>query len=180
MTITSIRHTLPRLALLAAAAVALLALSACGSSDVTRARLERNLPKTFANLYVQQAQLLGHKRITVQSLHAQAQCDKGGPEVADHGPGADWICLMRWNDPNVPLPDGSGKFELNVHSNDCYTAGGPSKLVGLITITDKNGNDVDNPVFEFDSCFNPNSTNNPTGVNIPPPASAPPPKATKG
>ena len=169
MNITSIRHTLPRLALLAAAAVALIALSACGSSDVTRARLERNLPKTFANLYVQQAQLLGHKGITVTSLHAQAQCDKGGPKVADHGPGADWICLMRWNDPNVPLPDGSGKFELNVHSNDCYTAGGPSKLVGLITITDRHGNDVDNPVFEFDSCFDPNATNKPTGVTIAPP-----------
>jgi hypothetical protein len=179
MDITSIRHTLPRLALLAAAAVALLALSACGGSDVTRARLERNLPKTFANLYVQQAQLLGHKGITAASLHAKAQCDKGGPKTADPGPGADWICLMKWNDPNVPLPDGSGKFELNVHSNDCYTAGGPSKLVGLITITDKHGNDVDNPVFEFDSCFDPNATNKPAGVTIPPPPAAPP-KTTKG
>jgi hypothetical protein len=80
---------------------------------------------------------------------------------------------MRWNDPNVPLPDGSGKFELNAHSNDCYTAGGPSKLVGLITITDKNGKDVDNPVFEFDSCFNPKSSNKPTGVNIPAPPTSP-------
>jgi hypothetical protein len=88
---------------------------------------------------------------------------------------------MRWNDANVPLPDGSGKFELNVHSNDCYTAGGPSKLVGLITITDTHGKDVDNPVFEFDSCFDPNSSNKPTGVNIPPPAPSPtPPKVTKG
>jgi hypothetical protein len=181
MNTTSIRRTLPRLAVLVAAGVALVALSACGSSDVTRARLERNLPQTFANLYVQQAQLLGHKGITFQSLHAQAQCDKGGPKAPDHGPGADWICLMRWNDPNVPLPDGSGKFELNVHSNDCYTAGGPSKLVGLITITDTHGKNVDNPVFEFDSCFDPNSSNKPTGVNIPPPTPSPtPPKVTKG
>jgi hypothetical protein len=175
------RRALSRLVLPIAAAAALLALTACGSSDVTRARLERNLPQTFSNLYVQQAKLLGHKGITVQSLHAQAQCDKGGPKAPDHGPGADWICLMRWNDPNVPLPDGSGKFELNVHSNDCYTAGGPSKLVGLITITDTHGNDVDNPVFEFDSCFDPNSSNKPTGVNIPPPASSStPPKVAKG
>jgi hypothetical protein len=161
------------------AAVCAVALSACGGTDVTRARLERNLPQTFANLYVQQAQVLGHQGITVASLHAQAQCDKGGPKLADHGPGADWICLMRWNDPNVPLPDASGKFELNVHSNDCYTAGGPSKLVGSITITDKHGNDVDNPVFEFDSCFNPNATNKPTGVTIPPPPASPP-TVTKG
>jgi hypothetical protein len=180
MNTTLIPRFLPRLAFLVAAAVALVSLSACGSSDVTRARLERNLPQTFSNLYVQQAKLLGHKGVTVASLHAQAQCDKGGPKAPDRGPGADWICLMRWNDPNVPLPDGSGKFELNTHSNDCYTAGGPSKLVGLITITDKHGKDVDNPVFEFDSCFDPNSSNKPTGVNIPPPASTPPPKVTKG
>ena len=166
ITITRLRGV----AVAALLGVAVLALSACGGgSDVTRARLERSLPQTFANLYVQQAGLLGHKGITVQSLHAQAQCDKGGPKAPDHGPGADWICLMRWNDPNVPLPDGSGKFELNVHSNDCYTAGGPSKLVGLITITDKNGKDVDNPVFEFDGCFDPHGSNEPTGVNIPPP-----------
>jgi hypothetical protein len=150
-----------------------LILAGCGSSDVTKARLERDLPQTFSNLYVQQAKLLGHPHITVQSLHAQAQCDKGGPKVADHGPGADWICLMRWNDPNVKLPDGSGKFEINAHSNDCYTAGGPSKLVGLQTITDTHSNDVPNPVFEFDSCFNPRSSNAPTGVSIATPTPTP-------
>ena len=36
-------------------------------------------------------------------------------------------------------PEGYGKFELNVHSNDCYTAGGPSKLTGFLTITDTHG-----------------------------------------
>ena len=156
MTITSrtMRRLLP-LVLLAAGAVVL---SACGaSSSVTRARLERNLPVTFSNLYVQQAAILGHRGITAQNLHAKAQCDKGGPKRPDQGPGSDWICLMKWHDPNVPLPDGYGKFELNAHSNDCYTAGGPSKLVGLQTITDVHGNDVPNPVFEFDSCFDPHS-----------------------
>jgi hypothetical protein len=161
----------PKLLLTLAALGVLLA--GCGGSDVTRARLERNLPEAFSNLYVQQAQLLGHKGITVQSLHAQAQCDKGGKKVADRGPGADWICLMRWTDPNVPLPDGSGKFEVSAHSNDCYTAGGPSKLVGLQTITDTRGNDVPNPVFEFDACFDPHGSNAPTGVVIPTPTPTP-------
>ena len=49
-----------------------------------------------------------------------------------------------------------GKFELQVKSNSCYTAGGPSKLVGLAVITDTHGADVPNPVFEFDGCFDPN------------------------
>src|SRR3954467_4820633 len=158
-----------------AALLAALGLSACGGSDVTRARLERNLPQAFSNLYVQQARLLGHQGITVQSLHARAQCDKGGPKVADRGPGADWICLMSWKDPNVKLPDGSGKFEVSAHSNDCYTAGGPSKLVGLQTITDTHGNDVSNPVFEFDACFDPHTPSTPTGVSIPTPTPTPSP-----
>ena len=55
-------------------------------------------------------------------------------------------------------PEGYGKFELNVHSNDCYTAGGPSKFVGLLTITDTHGNDVTNPAFEFDGAFDPDGS----------------------
>jgi hypothetical protein len=167
------RHFFRRAVAVVGAGVAVFALGACGGSDVTKARLERSLPVTFSNLYVQQAKLLGHKGISVQSLHARAMCDKGGPKVADRGTGADWICLMQWSDPNVKLPDGSGKFELNAHSNDCYTAGGPSKLVGLQTITDTHGNDVANPVFEFDSCFDPAGTNAPTGVWFPTPTPTP-------
>ena len=161
-------------AVLAVAAVAA-GLAGCGGSDVTRPRLERSLPVVFSRLYVQQAQLLGHKGITVQNVHAKAQCDKGGPKVADTGPGANWICQMTWNDPNISADNLPGKFEMNVHSNDCYTAGGPSKLVGTFTITDTKGNDVDNPVFEFDGCFNPKGTNVPTGVEVATPTPTPTP-----
>jgi hypothetical protein len=168
---------LNRRTLLTAAAVllvgaAVVALGSRSTSDVTKARLERSLPATFSNLYVQQAKVLGHNGITVRSLHAKASCDKGGPNVADHGPGSDWICLMAWSDPNVPLPDGSAKFEVNAHSNDCYTAGGPSKFVGQLTIPDVHGHDVSNPVFEFDGCFDPKSSNKPTGVDFAKPVSA--------
>lgn len=142
------------LAAVAAATVAAM-LSACGGSDITRGRLEHSVPQSFANRYVAQAKLLGHTGVSVGSLHARAACDKGGPKVADRGPGADWNCYMSWTDPSTPLPDGTGRFELNVHSNDCYSAGGPSKVVGLITITDTRGRDVPNPVFEWDSCFDP-------------------------
>lgn len=143
----------------AVAGAGIIGLSARGTVEVTRPRLEASLSQTFANLYLQQAKLLGHRGLSISSLDAQAHCDKGGPAVADEGPGADWTCLMTWNDPNVPLPDGSGKFELNVHSNDCFTASGPTRVVGLVTITDTRGNSVPNPVFEFDSCFDPGSSN---------------------
>ncbi len=139
-----------------------------GGSTVTRARLERALPAAFANVYLNQARLLGHPNVTVASLGATAMCDKHGPDVADVGPGGDWICLMKWTDPNNPMPkEGYGKFDVNVHSNDCFTAAGQTKLTGFLTITDTRGKEVTNPAFEFDSCFDPNGDNTPTEVLFP-------------
>src|SRR3954454_6146775 len=160
------------LALLTALAVVLAlgvaAVAGGGGSTVTRARRERALPVPFTNLYVKQAHLMGRHDVTTRSLHAQAMCDKHGPDVADVGPGGDWICLMSWQDPNVPMPpEGYGKFELNVHSNGCYTASGSTKLTGYLTITDKKGREVTNPVFEFDGCFDPHGDNAATGVVFP-------------
>jgi hypothetical protein len=157
-----------------AALVAVLALGSAvvatsgDSSTITRPRLERSLPATFSHLYVQQAKLLGRPGITARSLHAKAMCDKAGAQRPDAGPGSDWVCLMSWHDPQNPMPtEGYGKFELNVHSNDCYTAGGPSKLTGFLTLTDKAGKEVTNPLFEFDSCFDPHGDNSPTGHRFP-------------
>jgi hypothetical protein len=139
-----------------------------GGSSVTRPRLERSLPVTFANLYADQAKLLGHPGVTPTSLHAKAMCDKGGAVEDDIGPGSNWNCLVTWTDPNVPMPpEGYGKFEVSVHSNGCYTAGGPSKLVGFQTLTDTKGREVTNPVYEFDGCFDPQGDNTPTGNEFP-------------
>jgi hypothetical protein len=138
-----------------------------GGSTITRPRLERALPAVFTNLYVQQARLVGHADVTAARLTARAMCDKHGPLVPDVGPGGDWVCLMSWQDPNLPMPaEGYGKFELNVHSNDCFTATGPSKLIGFITVTDTAGREVPNPVSEFDGCFDPAAQNAPTGVSF--------------
>ncbi|WP_051552013.1 hypothetical protein [Nocardioides sp. URHA0020] len=147
---------------------AVIAANGGDSSTVTRARLERSLPTTFANLYVTQAALQGRTGITAASVHPQAMCDKAGAVGKDIGPGGDWVCLMSWTDPEVPMPpEGYGKFELNVHSNDCYTASGPSKLTGFLTMTDSKGREVTNPVFEFDGCFDPHGDNAATGVVFP-------------
>ena len=152
-------------------ALAFAAVAVTGSGDsstVTRARLERSLPQVFANVYADQARILGRTDITASALKPQAMCDKHGPDVADVGPGGDWICLMSWTDPQVPMPaEGYGKFELNVHSNDCFTAAGPTKLTGYLTITDKAGNEVTNPAFEFDGCFDPAGDNTATGNSFP-------------
>jgi hypothetical protein len=153
------------LAILVATGLAAAAVAMGGGSTVTSTRLERSLPRAFSNVYAQEAALLGHKGITPASLHARAMCDNAGTKT---GTGAAWVCLMSWHDPNNPMPStGYGKFELNVHSNDCYTAGSPSSLIGYQTITDTAGRTVNNPAYEFDACFDPHSDNSPTGVTFP-------------
>lgn len=44
----------------------------------------------------------------------------------------------------------TANFEVTVKTAATHVAGGPSQIVVLATITDKQGHDVPNPVFEFD------------------------------
>jgi hypothetical protein len=144
-----------RLAVLAGIGLALtIGLAACGSADVTRPRVEGSLSEVFTNLYIQQQDMLGKTGVTATSMAATPTCHRGGggPAVPDVGAGSDWVCMVTWND-----GDGAaqvGKFELQVRSNGCYMAGGPSKIVGPLKIRLPNGTTVINPVFEFDGCFN--------------------------
>ncbi|MDJ0347326.1 hypothetical protein QMK19_37345 [Streptomyces sp. H10-C2] len=134
-------------------AAAVATTTALGTPDVTKVRVEHALAPTFANLYVQQAAILGVPGITVEGTAASAACDRGGPKVADVGSGADWICMVTFHDHHGTVQ--TGTFELQVKAEAAYVAGGPSKLIGLVTITDKSGKDVPNPVFEFDGSLNP-------------------------
>ncbi len=68
----------------------------------------------------------------------------------------------------------SGKLELNVRSNACYTVSAPSELTGFLTMNDTRSREVDNPVFEFDRCFDPTDDDTPTGTTFLPPPTAPP------
>jgi hypothetical protein len=142
---------LPRAVVAVGAATALAAVLAGCATDVTRPRVEGSLGPVFANLYVQQQALLGHPGLTPAAVAPKASCDKGGPRVVDKGAGSDWICQVGWTDATGKAQN--GKFELQVRSNGCYLAGGPSKLVGPLTIRATTGKYVINPVFEFDGCF---------------------------
>ncbi|MCW2778195.1 MAG: hypothetical protein JWN17_1920 [Frankiales bacterium] len=153
---TALPRTLSRSLGTLVAVGATLALSACGTSDVTAPRLQKALAPTFANLYVQRAGILGETGITTATVAPKATCDRGGPKVADVGPGADWICMISFTDDAGVRQD--GKFEVQAKANSTYTAAGPSKLIGLVMITDvRTGKDVPNPVFEFDGAFDPQS-----------------------
>ncbi|MGW2826688.1 hypothetical protein ACWC24_37780 [Streptomyces sp. NPDC001443] len=141
-----------------AAAIAAVAVStAAGTPDITRARVEQAPAPRFANLYVQQAAILGIPGITASGVDASASCDRGGPKVADVGPGTDWICMVSFNDDDHQVQ--IGKFEVQIRADSTYVAGGPSKIIGLATITDKKTQkDVPNPVFEFDGTLDPDQS----------------------
>jgi hypothetical protein len=156
MTAINPRRPITTVVTIAVAAAAIGTLTAFGSPDVTKARLEKALAPTFTNLYVQRAAILGETGITPASIGASAKCDRGGPKVADVGPGADWICMITFTDDHGKQQ--TGKFEVQAKTDATYIAGGPSKLIGLAMLTDKKtGNDVPNPVFEFDGAFDPES-----------------------
>jgi hypothetical protein len=140
---------------LVVAVVAVTTLASTGSPDVTRTRVENSLTPAFSNLYVQQQQILGHAGVTTASMQTSSTCDRGGASVADVGAGSDWICMVTWNDDTAKTQ--TGKFELQVHANSCYTASGPASLVGSFTVTDTAGREVPNPVNAFDVCFDPDA-----------------------
>ncbi|WP_426502631.1 hypothetical protein ACPPVO_33995 [Dactylosporangium sp. McL0621] len=142
-------------AAVAAVAAVFAATAGRGGEDITKARLERAIGPTFANLYVQRSAILGKTGVTVASIDAHTTCDRGGPKVPDAGPGANWICMITFTDDGGQRQE--GKFEVTANADATYVAGGPSKLVGLATITDTHGNDVTNPAFEFDGAFDPDS-----------------------
>jgi hypothetical protein len=142
-----------RIATIAVIALAAAGLIAASHPDVTRPRLEKSLAESFTNLYLQQGEILGTPT-TPARINAQPTCDRGGPTVKDVGAGADWICLMNFTDLSGTAQQ-QAKFEIVAKANYCYTAGGPSKIIGLLTITGHNGKDVLNPVFEWDACYDP-------------------------
>ncbi len=138
----------------AAAAAAAALLTAGGSPDGTRARLEASLSQVFPNYYLQQQALLGRPGLTPADVHARPTCHRGsGPTSSDTGAGSDWICQVAFTDAAGKAQD--GKFELKVNPDACYTAGAPSKLLGNATIQTPTGRWVTNPGFEFDGCFDP-------------------------
>lgn len=140
---------------LAAATAAVCALAVSGPHDVTRARLEASLTRTFTNLYLrQQHDILGHPGVSATGAGARTTCGRTSTS-SDVGAGPDWICHVTWTDDAGKQQD--GKFELSAKANYCYVAGGPSKLVGGLTLTDTRGRDVPNPLFEFDACYDPAS-----------------------
>ncbi|HKS50054.1 MAG TPA: hypothetical protein VJT49_34090 [Amycolatopsis sp.] len=149
-------------AVAALAAVVLGGTAGCGGPDITRARLEASIGSTFVNLYnvgqhvqsgTQDSQPAGATGISDSlTFDAAPHCTKGGKDVAVSGPGADWACLLFWPSP-VTETLVRVEYEVTVLPNGCYTAQGPSTLVGQQKVRGADGRTHTNPLYEFDGCF---------------------------
>ena len=130
-----------------------LALTACGSPAVTKARLERALGPDMTRAYVERSAILG-TTVDPARVAPVITCDRGGPKVADVGPGADWLCEASFVDDHGHRV--TGRIEVTARANATYVAHLPQRLSGPVTITDaRTGRDVTNPAFEWDGAFNP-------------------------
>lgn len=142
------------LAVAAAGLVCSLAVSACGGTGVTPSRLESSIAHTFANLYVLQQAEQGNPRPTPDHLHANASCQKGTSSAPQDGAGNDWVCDITYlvAGPYTPV---TAIYNVNVQTDGCYAADGdgPASVNGSRTVTGAHYQQVLNPLWLIDGCF---------------------------
>jgi ABC-2 type transport system permease protein len=135
-------------------ALAMLGCSGCGSSGITAPLLQASISRTFANLYVLQQVEQGNPRPSLRSLAAGASCQKGTPSSAQSGAGNDWLCEVTYlvAGPSTPV---TALYEVNVQTDGCYAADGdgPASVNGSRTITGPHYQQITNPLWLIDGCF---------------------------
>jgi len=123
----------------------------CGSPDITPARLGADIARNFPRQYREQRRLEGRSRPTERAVHAHVSCTKGGDLVPDRGPGKDWVCVVSWIDASGVHQKSS--YEVNARTEACYTATDPALTAQHQFVTRADGTQVDNPLYQFDGCF---------------------------
>jgi ABC-2 type transport system permease protein len=132
-----------------------LAASGCGSGGITPERLQDSLSRAFSNLYVLQQVEQGNPKPDARSLDTKSACQKGVPGDPQQGPGSDWTCDVTFlvAGPATPV---TAIYQLNVQANGCYAADGdgPASVNGSRTVTGPGYQQVHNPLWLIDGCFN--------------------------
>lgn len=123
-------------------------------SGITRAKLNRSLATTFANLYPLQTAELHRPAVNAAHLRASAACTKGSSLVPQSGSGNDWRCVITWRLPGVTAI-GQVIYQLDVSPNGRYVADGdgPQDVNGYFPVHTSVGN-VSNPLWQFDGSVN--------------------------
>lgn len=144
----------PSLATAAALLMGGAMLSGCSPTNVTAGRLQASMARTFSNLYVLQQVQEGNPRPAPGSLQTAAHCQKGTPATPQNGAGNDWMCDITYlvAGPSTPV---TAIYNVNVQTDGCYAADGdgPASVNGSRTITGPHYQQVVNPLWLIDGCF---------------------------
>ena len=134
------------------ALVAAIFFAACGSSAVTRTRVERAVASTFANLVQVQLERMRLGPLPPPGIRVAANCRRMTPGRGDTGSGQ-WACALTWSGPNhTRLVDG---YDVAVSADGCYTAsvGAGEGNLGGPTIPAPDGTPIRNVLYAFDGCL---------------------------
>ncbi len=118
--------------------------------DITRQRVETDLAAVWPNQYALLHRLRGTQ--SPRGIRAQVSCDKGGPHVADSGPGRNWVCYVRYA-ARGQTASNRIRYEVIVRSEACYTATDPALIENPFVNDRHTGASVGNPLYQFDGCF---------------------------
>jgi hypothetical protein len=132
-----------------AVAIAAAASCGCGSSPITKDRIESAIAPTFANLVHVQVRWLGLPEMAASDFAVRASCRKlmGGTTSGS----GEWACTLIWLGPDrQPLRD---SFDLFVTTDGCYTATASGENLGGPTLKTTDGSQVRNLLYAFDGCF---------------------------
>jgi hypothetical protein len=136
----------------ALAAVTAVAVSGCGRSSITSARIEAAIAPTFANLVHVQLARVGLPPVAAADIKVAATCRRLVPGRGATGSG-EWVCTLVWYGPNAQAV--ADTYDLFVATDGCYTATADSAEahLGGPTIKALDGRTVRNVLFAFDGCF---------------------------
>ena len=120
-------------------------------SGIGQDKVQRSVATAFAHLYRMQTKQLNRPGVTEAQLRVTAACDKGDGQVAAHGPGNDWRCVVTWHLPGVEAA-GTAVYQLDVTSDGRFVADGdgPKEVNGYFLVRTPTG-DAPNPLWQFDS-----------------------------
>ncbi|MYS21805.1 ABC-2 type transport system permease protein [Streptomyces sp. DvalAA-14] len=140
----------PLVVLLAATFGVVAAATPSLGSGINQDKIQRSVATAFAHLYRVQTDQLNRPAVTEAQLRVTAACNKGAGQVAAHGPGNDWRCVVTWHLPGVAAA-GTAIYQLDVTSDGRYVADGdgPKEVNGYFLVRTPIG-DAPNPLWQFD------------------------------
>lgn len=137
-------------AVLVLAAALLTSLTGCGPA-FTAPALAAKVGPVFANLYVRAQVEQGRTGVTAAGLQVTSVCARGGANTPNHGPGADWACMVGFKDGDAPFRQ--LRYETTLRPDGCFVADGPPGVVGDANFLDADGVRRVNPLYALEGCL---------------------------